>query len=672
MTGRNAVKLRILSNQQRLFPLNRFHIANFPRKQRNTTMESGALAAGGALSPTVALDDATMATSPRQEQRLQTQVQAEEPEDALERRSWSTEPGESDEDEDDEGWMVTPLATLAARRASRPDPQEDEEDVEASVRAALRLLEASDGEQQMGEDDGGEEGEEEDQVFDFDVVHEAMEARWAAPEDHEQLQWVNALQQSEEKAEEEEQDDEQVSEGGEADVHDREMEAQDVEEVVEDNVALDEEKEEEEEGEEEAEEGGDEAEVEEGEKEEKEPHLEQREEDEWQEAYTAKGRVYYYNRRTRESSWKKPSNYSSSSTQSPAAVPMAENETEQDVTPRRSVLRQSLGYHPTASAVSMASMERQTTLFCCFCGDQQPSDRFATHFYECSTAKFHKRRGSTLFSSFERALGLLSEDTTLRSLHYASSFPDATPPVRPGATSLQDSLLLLRPRRRHSRSNATAGTPQKSRPERHRAIDAMVESPERSPDRQATHTTARHSTRRGIETPANRRKKRSSKRRSSQPVPHALGGSPVSQQMETCRYCSRSFAEGRLAKHESVCPRVFGNEGSWGRGTPSTQPSPPSAPAFSPSRMLRSNHPRPGRAAAGTNSPGTVVSRLQKLKEHTLQQSFKEHQATLVDCPCCRRKFAPSGAQQHIAICKGVQNRPKNPIPLLRDYAIAG
>ncbi|RLN44131.1 hypothetical protein BBJ28_00010611 [Nothophytophthora sp. Chile5] len=630
-------------------------------KQNGKRMESGAPAAGGALSPAGAHDDATMATAPRQEQMLQTQVQAEELEDALERRSWSTEPRESDADEDDEGWMVTPLSTLAARRVSRS--QEDEEDVEASVRAALRLLEASDGEQQL-EDDDGEEDEEEDQVFDFDVVHEAMEARWAAPEDHEQLQWVHALQQSEEKAEEEEQDDEQTSEDGNADVHDREMVAQDVEEVVEDNVAH----------EEEEEDGGEEAEeeVDEEEKEEEEAHLEQGEEDEWQEAYTAKGRVYYYNRRTRESSWKKPSNYSSSSTQSAAAVPMTENDTEDDVTPRRSVLRQSLGYHPTASVVSMASMERQTTLFCCFCGDQQPSDRFATHFYECATARFHKRRGSTLYSSFERALGLLSEDTTLRSLHYASSFPDATPPARPGATSLQDSLLLLRPRRRHSRSKATAGTPQKSRPERHRAVDAMVESPEHSPDRQATHTAARYSTRRGIETPANRRKKRSSKRRSSQSVPHVLGESPVSQQMETCRYCSRSFAEGRLAKHEAVCPRVFGNEGSWGRGTPSAQPSPPSAPAFSPSRMLRSNYPRPGRAAAGTNSPGTVVSRLQKLKEHTLQQSFKEHQATLVDCPCCRRKFAPSGAQQHIAICKGVQNRPKNPIPLLRDYAIAG
>lgn len=57
---------------------------------------------------------------------------------------------------------------------------------------------------------------------------------------------------------------------------------------------------------------------------------------------------------------------------------------------------------------------------------------------------------------------------------------------------------------------------------------------------------------------------------------------------------------------------------------------------------------------------------------HTLEASYKEHQAALVVCPCCKRKFAPSGAQQHIAICKSVQNRPKNPIPLLKDFATAG
>ncbi|CAI5730599.1 unnamed protein product [Peronospora destructor] len=128
--------------------------------------------------------------------------------------------------------------------------------------------------------------------------------------------------------------------------------------------------------------------------------------------------------------------------------------------------------------------------------------------------------------------------------------------------------------------------------------------------------------------------------------------------METCQYCSRSFAEGRLAKHEAVCPRVFGQEGVRGRGTPASPLSIPNS--------------RNARVGTPPISARSMTANLHKLKDHTLQQSFKKHQATLVLCPCCRRKFAPSGAQQHIAICKGVQNRPKNPIPFLRDYAIVG
>lgn len=60
------------------------------------------------------------------------------------------------------------------------------------------------------------------------------------------------------------------------------------------------------------------------------------------------------------------------------------------------------------------------------------------------------------------------------------------------------------------------------------------------------------------------------------------------------------------------------------------------------------------------------------IEKRNLVLSFKEHQATLVGCPVCKRKFAPSGAQQHIAICRSVQNRPKNPVRLLKDFAVAG
>jgi hypothetical protein len=300
-------------------------------------------------------------------------------------------------------------------------------------------------------------------------------------------------------------------------------------------------------------------------------------------------------------------------------------------------------------------MERQTTLFCSFCGEQQPAEQLAAHFQECATAKFHKRRMSPLYSSFERALGLMSEDATLRSLHYASSFPDPTPRGRPGAASMQDSLLLLRPRRLSTReSNSAESTPRKQRTHRSRLSGTLAkDSPERRTRQDVDRSPARRAT--GAGTP--RRKQRLAKRKGSQPTASAFAATPATQHMETCRYCKRSFAEGRLAKHEAVCPRVFGNEGSWGRGTPSDQVSPP--------------NPRYARVGTPPSSAASVTSKLQKLKDHTLQQSYKEHQATLVLCPCCRRKFAPSGAQQHIAICKGVQNRPKNPIPLLRDYAIA-
>ncbi|KAK1938107.1 Zinc finger C2HC domain-containing protein 1C [Phytophthora citrophthora] len=307
-------------------------------------------------------------------------------------------------------------------------------------------------------------------------------------------------------------------------------------------------------------------------------------------------------------------------------------------------------------------MERQATLYCNFCGEQQPGDQLAAHFQDCSSAKFHKRRTTPLYLSFEKALGLISEDVTLRSLHYASSFPDPTPHGRPEASSMQDSLLLLRPRRRRASTKeieSTESTPQKQPNRRSRVFGTEENGLKMTTDSPTRQESDASPTRLTTGTEAVKRKKKSvTKQKNAQPPSTTFSGGQPRQSMETCRYCKRSFAEGRLAKHEAVCPRVFGNEGSWGRGTPSNQTSPP--------------NPKTARVGTPPNSVGMMPSKLHKLKDHTLQQSYKEHQATLVLCPCCRRKFAPSGAQQHIAICKGVQNRPKNAIPLLRDYAIAG
>ncbi|GMF29788.1 unnamed protein product [Phytophthora lilii] len=530
--------------------------------------DTSAASASAAISP----DAEQLRTSQSDHRVEETKAHTADPDLALDRRSWSSQASQSSEDEDD-GWTVTPAARGRARSSSEELTQQDEADVEASVRAALRLLE-----------DSGEAAESEGEAGGYvDFVREVMEDRWTLEGDHGQWRTPDGQEGQLEDAQESEED------------------------------------------------------AREDKQEEQEQEQEQTQVDEWQEAYTAKGRVQYR---------------SSEDQPQPAAAAMEE---EPDL--HHSVLRQSLGYHPSASASAVSTMERQTTLFCNFCGEEKPADELAEHFNECATAKFHKRRMSPLYSSFERALGLMSEDATLRSLHYAASFPDPTPNGRPGATSMQDSLLLLRTSRRRGitkEPSSTESTPQKQGSRRSRVFGLVDKSSQESQDGDSRQEVDKLSARRATDDTS--KKKRSiSKRKTSQPT---NGFAPVKQQMETCRYCNRSFAEGRLAKHEAVCPRIFGNEGSWGRGTPSNQASPP--------------NPRTHRVGTPPSSAGSTTSKLHKLKDHTLQQSYKEHQATLVLCPCCRRKFAPSGAQQHIAICKGVQNRPKNPIPLLRDYAIAG
>ena len=298
-------------------------------------------------------------------------------------------------------------------------------------------------------------------------------------------------------------------------------------------------------------------------------------------------------------------------------------------------------------------------LFCCFCGKQQPSDQLAVHFRECATVTFHKRQLSPLYLSFERALGLISEDATLRSIHYASSFPDPTPHGRPGATSMQDSLLLLRPKRRLSSTRKQSSTEhiseKKPGTQDHVFSTSDCQSKETRDRQEVDPSSARSAP--DIEV-AKRKKHTDAKEHNSQSTHSAFVAGPAVQHTETCRHCNRNFAESRLAKHEAVCPRAFGHEGFPGRGTPASP--------------LAFSNPKNARVGTSPRSAGSMTTSLHKSKDHTLQQSFKKHQATLVLCPCCRRKFAPSGAQQHIAICKGVQNRPKNPIPFLRDYAIVG
>ncbi|CAI5720287.1 unnamed protein product [Peronospora farinosa] len=515
--------------------------------------------------------------------------------------------------------MTTPLSTVAGHRhvhiRSEDMTEEDEVDVEANVREALRLLEdcrdhedeESEGEQEVEQ---WRTGRTESSYLDF--VHEMMEDRWTLG-DRDRLytsHWRLSEGQigSEKKAiKEEDNSEEENYKEGEEQISYKEAYTT----AYKDR------------GEDEEEKG-------------------QEQEDEWQEAYTAKGRVYYYNRRTRESSWKKPDQFNSSSSQPQSASAAVEE---------KSVL---------LSAVS--TMERQATLFCCFCGKQQPSDQIAAHFRECATVKFHKQRLSPLYLSFERALGLMSEDATLRSIHYASSFPDPTPHGRPGATSMQDSLSLLRPKRRLSstrKRSSTGHTPQKKLGTQDHVFSTTDCRSKETPDQCTRQEVDPSSARPAPDIKVAKREKHTdAKEHNSQSTHSVFVAESAAQHTETCRYCSRGFAKGRLAKHEVVCPRVFGHEGFRGRGTPASP--------------LSISCPRNARVGTPPRSAGSMTASLHKSKNHTLQQSFKKHQATLVLCPCCRRKFAPSGAQQHIAICKGVQNRPRNPIPFLRDYAIVG
>ncbi|KAG7398447.1 hypothetical protein PHYBOEH_011149 [Phytophthora boehmeriae] len=412
-------------------------------------------ASSGSLSTSITHDPAVHESADQKDLVLDIMEQVSDQESASGRQSWASEEPHQTE-EDDEGWMVTPLETLEARRRARVTADEEEgeavdmEDVEASVREALRLLEDSDGLEDTGF--RGEETDEEQwtegrQDGYLDFVHEAMEAIWTVEDRERSWRTPEEAQEDLEQEEMEEEEEEEPVQTHSAEdmkqVQEDVVEKEDMKQIQEDAVR-------EEDKQEDAQEEDDKQEqTDEQIHEEEQPQQQQEQvpEDEWQEAYTAKGRVYYYNRRTRESSWKMPSQYTASK-----SLPGNEtvHDSEKDEKLHSSVLRQSLGYHPSASVSSVSTMERQTTLFCNFCGEQQPCDRLAAHFYECATAKFHKRRMSTLYSSFERALVLLSEDATLRSLHYATSFADPTPRARPGAATMQDNLLLLRPKSRRS------------------------------------------------------------------------------------------------------------------------------------------------------------------------------------------------------------------------------
>ncbi|KAJ0400582.1 hypothetical protein P43SY_009500 [Pythium insidiosum] len=564
----------------------------------------------------------------KEDEEEEEDIEEEEEDDDQVRQSWATEREEHgqheddeehfrfraerdhhDEDKNDEGafdddddesfgslewsfgsleWVTRQLRRLEMRRQEAlASPRSDgttaelksEDDVDKSVRDAMRLLDTDDAESDSPE------REAEAQPYYFDLVAEAMGMQWR--HDHanehsfreltpvEKKKQVHPEQEDEAEEEEEEEEEEKKEE--------KDVRASDDETQEDQAQAMN------------------------------------QEDDEWLEAYTAKGRVYYYNRRTRESSWTRP-------------VALA---SEDDSSARREV-------SPTAvsvkSAASPSNEHQEDVLYCCFCGTALPGARgFRLHMQECSTLLRHKRSSSALYSQFQETLTILSEDATLRSMHYASSFPDAVPHSfdAPTPQSVRQSLSLLRRQRRPSTTVP-----------RHRTHDDEI------PSFQPTGFTTPATSRR---TSGPRPQASSSAVRSRPKASQSAFSAPQPSAMETCRHCGRSFAEGRLAKHEAVCPRVFGNETAWGRGA------------------------GPGRTST-TEQHQQILRSLQrrrapqlssKVQQHNLSLTFREHQASLVECPCCRRKFAPSGAKEHIEICRTVQHRPRNPVPLLKDFATA-
>ncbi|GLE01931.1 hypothetical protein PINS_up010769 [Pythium insidiosum] len=204
------------------------------------------------------------------------------------------EDDDDDDDDDDESfgsleWVTRQLRRIESRRQevllTTPHGEEDDstmlesdDDVEKSVRDALRLLNTSDNVADAKDD----EKETETRPFYFDIVAEAMEMQWRHADD--------------------DADDPSVREHEEPDTHntsgDRQYEGyqhhgrdDDDEKEEEEKVSSDEETEER---------GPDDS---DDKQQTREEGPSNQDEDEWLEAYTAKGRVYYYNRRTRESSW---------------------------------------------------------------------------------------------------------------------------------------------------------------------------------------------------------------------------------------------------------------------------------------------------------------------------------------------------------------------------------
>ncbi|CAK4103361.1 unnamed protein product [Aphanomyces euteiches] len=316
--------------------------------------------------------------------------------------------------------------------------------------------------------------------------------------------------------------------------------------------------------------------------------------DEWKEAFTADGKKYYYNRRTRESSWTCPEN---------AILVNRSTDIPLESTVAASPVLSSTEHSETQISLTQTNK----FMYCMFCGAQCRVWELMQHMSTCTILLTNKDERTAMY---EEAVDITSElfskqtrttetQTSDKFLHYASVYAVHSD-TDDRAPQPSDPLALLKRRRHASVPSTTFDVHQ---------MNADLET-----------KLSLLKLKRTVETAQSRQ--------------------AISEQ---CRYCHRSFAEGRLSKHEAVCPRVFGTEMTWNNQIQSKKEVKPHVPRHS-------------------------IKKSSMAKGIGLEGSYLEYQASLVTCPSCQRKFAPSGAQQHIEICQHVENKPKR---IAKTYAIA-
>ncbi|RHY26927.1 hypothetical protein DYB32_007157 [Aphanomyces invadans] len=355
--------------------------------------------------------------------------------------------------------------------------------------------------------------------------------------------------------------------------------------------------------------------------------------DEWKEAFTEDGKKYFYNRRTRETSW---TWYESSlSYVLFQCLPSPENAivvNRSDVAAPKSMSTDFAvdtstiaGVNPSPATLTMEQANK--TMYCMFCGMQCRVWELMPHMTTCDLLRTHKEQRTAMY---EEAVDIASElfvkqtsdadtQTSDRYLHYASVYS-----VYHGAdnnghdSSIEkphgDPLVLLKQRRRHTLQPTTRDKSDRVEG----SDDVMTMHMRLSNADTATAALPRYAFHRELVS-----------------IDLAVVG------------------KGRLNKHEAVCPRVFGTETTWNNHHASKKDAVKQMAKPSTTKRPKAPHSTGGH-----------------LSKSSLAGSFLEYQATLVTCPCCQRKFAPSGAQQHIEICQNVENKPKKMVP--KSFAIAG